>query len=489
MRFSTTVVVTSLAAAGTLRAQPGPDTLGALAAAKAHVRELSRLAPDSIWPGFRPDTIPLVFVLPGRGAVLYGWRGAPPDGFAEVPGAFGALWAAEAAQGAASTSTTLSGRRAAQVVVDSLEPAGLAALAMHEAFHAFARASARPGRRFGGAENAALTSRYPVFEVREEADFALEARLLDEALAARAPAERRRLVHQFLAVREARQRRIGDDFAQFERMAEINEGLAEYALVRTLSLLARSPDSTTARQARERLARHRARLRTVTDDLSRSVRLRFYATGPAIALLLDRGAGPAWKSRMMEENLSLQDALAQESGYREAETVLSRLAAERHGLDALRVHAAGTVERLRALRLAQRDSVLSRPGVQLVVDASGMAQRDVGICGFDPQNTFRVSPTVELHMRWLRPCNTNTTFGEFNTPVVHDAAAGTLTAVVGEESTLQVTIAGAPVRLADGERREGEDIHVITPAATYQAGRGILERRGRVLRLALLPPP
>lgn len=487
MRLSTTIVVGCLALAAPLTSQPGPDTMRVLAAASAHVRELSRTAPDSIWPGFRPDTIPLVFVLPGRGAALFGWPDDAPDGFAEVPGAPGALWMAEAAQGAASTSIVLAGRRAAQVVVDSLDPVGLAAVAVHEAFHTHARASARPGRRFGGAENAMLTSRYPVFEVREEADFALEARLLDEALAARTEEERRRVIHQFLAVREARHRRIGDEFAQFERMAEINEGLAEYTLVRGLSLLARSPDAATARGARERLEERRMGLRTVTENLARSIRLRFYATGPAIAQLLDAVAGHAWKSRMMDDNLSLQDALARESGYRDAESAEWRLAAERHDADALRARATGTIERLRALRLAQRDSVLARPGVQLVVDASRLPQGGVGICGFDPQNTFRVSPMVELHVRWLRPCNGDAA-GEFNTPVVLDAAAGTLTAVVGAEDAVQVTIGGVPARLVDGERREGADIRVTTPVATYQAARGIVERRGRMLRLTLIPP-
>jgi hypothetical protein len=488
MRISATIVVIAVAAlTGPLRAQPAADTLRALGTAHSHVQVISRFAADSIWPGFRPDTIPLVFVLPGRGALLYGWRGDPPDGFAPVPGEVPALWLAEAAQGAASTSTTLAGRRAAQVVVGSLEPVELAALGVHEAFHAFERASASPGRRFGGAEDALLTSRYPVFEVRDEADFALEVRLLDEALAAPNAAERRRLAHQFLAVREARHRRLPDEFSQFDRMTEMNEGLAEYALVRTLALLSRSGDPTAAHAARDRLTEHGTRLRQVTDDLSRSVRLRFYSTGPAIALLLDQLAGPAWKARLMEENQSLQEALAQASGYLDGEAALRRLAGERHDVDALRAQAGRTVERLRARRLAQLDSVLSRPGVQLVVDASGMAQRDVGMCGFDPQNTLRVSPTVELHMRWVRTCNTSTTFGEFNTPVVHDAAAGTVTAVVGREDELQVTIGGVSVRLSDGERRGGEDIRVTTPVATYQAGRGTLERRGRVLRLTLLP--
>jgi hypothetical protein len=468
-------------------AQPGGDTLRVVTDVAARVRSIGAIASDSIWPGFRPDTIPLLFVFPGRGSALFGWSGAPPAGFAPLPG--GGAWAQEGAQGAASTSTTLGGRHAAQVVVRALDVADLAGTAVHEAFHVFERASVAPGRRFGGGENSALTSRYPVFDVAAEAHFALEGRLLDDALRARDPAERRALARQFIAVREARHRRLPDEFAQFDRMAEINEGLAEYALVRTLALLARDRDTAVAGAARSRLARQQQRLRTLTLDTAQSVRLRFYATGPAMARLLDALQGPAWKRRLVDENLALQEALALATGYRQGETALRQEALRRYGARALEAEARDAVERLRASRRARLERVLARPGLQLVVDASRMAQHDVGLCGFDPQNILRVSPTVEMHMRWVRPCNTSTTFGEFNTPVVHDEGAGTLTAVLGSEADVQVTAGGAPLRLADGERREAvQDVKISSPAATYQAERATLERRGRVLRVTLLPP-
>src|SRR5574342_138961 len=34
-----------------------------------------------IWPGFRPDTLAVAFVVPERGTMLCNWRGAPPEGF------------------------------------------------------------------------------------------------------------------------------------------------------------------------------------------------------------------------------------------------------------------------------------------------------------------------------------------------------------------------------------------------------------------------
>jgi hypothetical protein len=374
------------------------------------------------------------------------------------------------------------------VVVGSRDPGELAGVGVHEAFHVFERATARPDRRFGGGENSALVSRYPVFQLAAETAFALELRLLDDALRSTDQAECRELARQFLAVREERHRRIDDDMARFDRMAELNEGLAEYALVRTLAQLAAAGDPRTRERATLRLAERTERLRTVGGNESQSVRLRFYATGPAMALLLDRIEGPSWKARLVREDLTLQEALAGAVGYRDAERVLRTGAERRYTTEGLAGEAAARIERLRARRRAQLDSVLALPGIQLVVDASGMAQRDVGLCGFDPQNTLRLSENVELHMRYLRPCNTSETFGEFNTAVVHDEAAGTITAVLGPEDQVRVTVGGEPVLLADGERRESlRAIRIAAPNASYQAGRGTLQRRGRVLRLTLLP--
>jgi hypothetical protein len=45
----------------------------------------------------------------------------------------------------------------------------------------------------------------------------------------------------------------------------------------------------------------------------------------------------------------------------------------------------------------------------------------------------------------------------------------------------------AQLDLADGERREVEALKITSPVATFEAGRGVIERRGNVLRLTLRP--
>src|SRR3989475_793816 len=271
---------------------------------------------DSIWPGYRPDTIPVLYLLRGHGTLLLGWRGALPPGFTPDSAAGGAGWQAAVDQAAANTAAELLGRGAAQVVVDTQSIASLVGLTAHEAFHVFERASRTEGRRFGRGENSFLVTSYPVFDPQNEAGMALEGRILAAAALASRKAQRRALARQFLAVRESRHRALGAEFADFEQLAELNEGLAEYTLVRVVALAARNRDFPDRVGASRLQTRKLNGLHTLTENVTLSIRLRYYATGPALGLLLDALEGPSWKTRLMNQNLTMQDALADASGYR-----------------------------------------------------------------------------------------------------------------------------------------------------------------------------
>ncbi len=426
------------------------------------VTRLGREQGEAIWPGFRPDTIPVLYVLPGRGTLLLGWRGAPPEGFT-------GNWQPSTARGAASTSTEVAGRRAAQVVVDDQTEAELVGLTVHEAFHVHQAAVRKAGIRFGQGENSFLVSSYPVFDPRNEAGVALEGRILAKAGRARDREWQRALVREFLAVRESRHRALGADFAAFEQLAELNEGLAEYALVR-------------ARQVTGHplaLADQTARLERLTNDVAQSIRLRYYATGPAQAHLLDALAGPAWKARLLAENLTLQEALAEASGYRDAERDLRRQAEATFAMTAIRAAADSSVATLRALRRVQVDSVLSAPGLVLVVTLEGRA---LGLCGIDPQNLLQVDQGVLLHTRWVEPCAGEALQSTFNTPVVQDRNAGSVRAVVGPDSTLRLTIVGQSRELPDGSRLEhATDVRFESPLFSLRAAKADISRAGRVV--------
>lgn len=450
-------------------AQPGGDTVAVLAEVHRRMVEKGPTVGPETWPGFRPDTVPVAFVARGRGVLLTGWKEAPPEGFAPVERVPGAAWRAEEARGAASTGAELGGRRVAQVVVDTLDPAALLGVAAHEAFHVFQGAGRRPERRFGRGENSVLVSEYPALDVENEAALALEAALLREALAA-APERTRTAARAWLAAREARHRRMPAEMAEFEAMAELNEGLAEYALLRMRA--ADGAERVTGGVPEGLMTR------VERAPEAASPRLRFYATGAALAYLLDRLAGPGWKAATVDGDLTLQEALARAAGARDEEDALLRSAAARLGGDSLRARTERRVERARAGRLAQVDGARSLPGVLLRIRADSVGGA-FGLCGFDPQNMLRVSPSLVLHTRWLRPCAGGALEAELTARVVDDRAAGTLEAVIGAADEVRMTAGGEPLRLGDGERGTVAALRIESPAVALSSPKAVVERRGR----------
>ncbi|HUQ98940.1 MAG TPA: hypothetical protein VM166_05745 [Gemmatimonadaceae bacterium] len=491
MRLPTIVFI--LAAATTKASAQAPaDTVAALDTIVQHLTRIGRASGESIWPGFRPDTIPYSFVFPGRGTALFNWRGSFPEGFGPIPGTTHAAWQNQGALGAASTGTTIGGRPVAQVVVSAIDASALLPTAIHEAFHVFEAVSARKGRRFGRGENSFYVSSYPIFDVRNELLFAREGELLAEALREPAVTRKRALARQFVAVRRERHRLLDDTYAEFDKASEMNEGLAEYALVRAVALLARDrtvPDSW-RRHAQQRLSEQNARLARLTGNVSQSFRLRYYSTGPAQGRLLDDLAGPGWKRELIDRNETLQDALARATGLSDSGDRALRLAMR--PADTSRIGAATrtAIGNLVALRARQVDSVLAVPGVLVELSASALPARDFGFCGFDPQNHLQVSTTTQLQTRWWKPCSGKALNAEFNVPSVHDTKAGTIRAVIGSESDVKISIAGKPVTLADGQRIDGaSDVRIEAPRASIQSVRANLERIGRAIRLTPIPDP
>jgi hypothetical protein len=488
-RFEITLVILTLGAtlAG---AQPSADTVARLDTVAQHLTRLGRAHGEEIWPGFRPDTIPVAFVFPTQGTALFNWRGILPEGYPPVAGIRNGAWRDQRALGAASTGSAIGGRPVAQVVVSSLDPAILLPTAVHEAFHVFQAASVKPARRFGRGENAFYVSSYPVFDVENEMMFALEGELLEQALRAPSEARKRELARQFVAVRRARHRRLDDSFAQFDRASEMNEGLAQYAQVRALEIMARDQQLPAEWRslARTQLSEEDERLANLTANVTQSFRLRFYSTGPAQAKLLDAIASAEWKRSMMGRNETLEDALARATAMNAVEE--RALALATRAADTIRVgkSARAAVARLKALRAAQVDSVLSRPGILLVLSAAELPGKDFGSCGFDPQNLLQVSSTVQLHTRWWRPCAGKALVSEFNVPTVHDDKDGTIRAVIGAESDLKIAVAGRTVALADGQKIDGAtEVRIDTPRASVQSARANLARNGMSVRITPLP--
>ena len=114
--------------------------------ALAIAREVERVAADrTLWPGFEPLSVPLAVYTGGR---TYLFRHpSPPEGFAPLADASPAALVFEGRHPSvvANTSVELGGVMTATLLLDGGpgEPTGpreLAAVALHEAFHAFQRA-------------------------------------------------------------------------------------------------------------------------------------------------------------------------------------------------------------------------------------------------------------------------------------------------------------------------------------------------------------
>jgi hypothetical protein len=499
MRLS--VIFTSIGCvASTLAgAQAAPPEARAIDSIARVARELGRAYGASVWPGFRPDTIPVAFVLPSRGMLLAGWRGPLPQGFTPAAGTEGLAWRPEAALGAASTSISLGGRSAAQVVVprDSSAGAGagrtrvdgaeLTALAFHEAFHTFQGAARQEGRRFGQGENAFYVASYPVFDVDNEALFALEGTLLAAALEAHDARTRLARAREFVGVRRRRHARLTTEIAAFDDASELNEGLAQYAQLRALQSIGREGPTAWRASAERELARERAQLAGLTGDATRSFRLRYYSTGPAMALLLDAIAGEGWKQRLVDENATLERALAAATGIDSVAEEAARRAIASANERTLRDAAAARVASLRERRLRQVDSVLAAPGLRVVVALDSLG-RDFGMCGFDPQNHLRVTPTLELQTRWWRPCAGAAASAELGVPSVHDRERRTVTAVLGAEAEVTLTADGKPLVVGDGETVRGVKLLKLTaPRGSVEAARADVSRVGRTVTVRVLP--
>jgi len=491
MRAPTTFVVVTLGVlGGSATAQPPLDTGRILDSVARQAVRLGRDHGPTLWPGFRPDTIPALFVLPGKGSFLFNWRGELPPQYTAVPGLPGAAWQESAALGAASTASELAGRNVAQVVVGTPDPASLLATLFHEAFHVLQRVTARAERKFGKGENSYYVATYPIFSESNETLFALEGRILAAALETPGLTRKRELAREFVAVRRTRHRRLDGSFSEFDRASELNEGLAEYVLVQTLELQASDPSLPPAWRTSSRHSMEAAgqRLAGLTGNVTQSFRLRFYSTGPAQARLLDALSGAGWKSRLLAENQYLDEALAEASGLDAAEQRAVAEAVVAFDSAAIRREVTAGIARLQQLRTRQVDSLLSQPGLLLELSAAALPRRAFDICSFDPQNHLQVTPTMQIQTRWWRPCAGRALSGEFNVPSVIDTELGTIRAVIGPETDIRLTAGGTPVVLADGQTiPEALEVQLQAPRANVRAPKARLAREGRMLRITPLP--
>ncbi len=382
------------------------------------------------WPGFEPATVPLA-VYDGERTFLFRHPAPPvefrlqsgPD-YYELVGRFPAM--------VANTSVPIGGVATATLMLPPGERPveRLAAVALHESFHVYQRT-----HHPRWAANEADLFVYPVDNAKALATRRLESRALLAALAARTAAEAECWARAALGQRARRYAAIGAVASAYERGTELNEGLANYVEVTAAG----------------------ATISTIPDgggDIG-DVRRRAYASGAALALLLDR-LSPDWKQPFDRSQSGFLDttlgaALSSASAaapceFPPAEIVTAREAAQRD------------VAALLESRRTKRNEFDRRPGWRItVVAAKG---QPLWPKGFDPLNTTVVEGGV-LHSRFLKIGNDS---GELEALETADAEIDSLTIGVGRHPLLDGVSRAVILAAAEPAiERQGDAVIVRAP--------------------------
>jgi len=191
----------------------------------------------------------------------------------------------------------------------SFTPAHHVAALLHEAFHAFQAMFAR--ERFESANSVYKAEKEYPFENEDfQKAWRKEGGILASALRTEDESERKKLIREFLDARKERRTiaALSEESVAFERELEWLEGLAKYAEMRIAELGSTGEDGKWSDDYR--IVRNRLRM----DFYSRLVRLdeqsgdlRFYLSGAALAMLLDK-TSPGWKREFLNRReLSLED--------------------------------------------------------------------------------------------------------------------------------------------------------------------------------------
>jgi len=296
-------------------------------AEKAELAEVLRLKAelgDQVWPGLGRIDIPVILYneryefLVGKAKPPSPWQAVKGDNFlgrpyyrrpVENPQAFavavGTLWA-----GSVGTLELMNRK-----IPFRLSREFHVVIMLHEVFHAF-QATLAP-QRFAKAMSVYKSeAKYPYKDLEFSAAWNSEGEALADGLKATEEAAICGLAQKLLDIRDTRRRQISLDpeLISYERELEWLEGLAKYAEVRFYELAA----SLTSEAA---YANYRSGHPFWPADLARLRRtlglqegdLRFYLSGAAQALLLDR-LFPGWKTKAFEEKANLEDSIRAASG-------------------------------------------------------------------------------------------------------------------------------------------------------------------------------
>lgn len=301
------VTVAMLLAAGC--ATPPGNMTAPLAELAAHEKSL-----DAIWTGYRPSERSYGVFRPAGGVLLL-HRDGRPEGFRplsewrEVDELAGIAWYRERpVDGLVSrfhVNLDVSGVTA--TFLRDPEGSGDLDTLIHEDFHGY------QDERFAGER--VSTMEYldfgdaPLDELM--ASMLVEGALLEQALE-RDGGDRRQSVFNYIGLRWNRESRLPSSFVKAERVIETHEGTATWVAERALNLVSSGGTADLNRRYRERLRTMAASLGKI--GVTQFLRARLYASGAALAELLEREYPGRWQSRVQDDGWTLMDTLVELSG-------------------------------------------------------------------------------------------------------------------------------------------------------------------------------
>jgi hypothetical protein len=340
------------------------DPLALIAAA-------DRMASQDLWPGFDPRTIP-VAIFDGERTFLFR-HPAPPSGFSVLPGAPGVLvMQGRAEELTANSSAMIGGVRTATLMPPSVATSlrNRAGVLIHEAFHVFQREHHK-----AWSANEAELFTYPFSDTAQIALQREELEALRRGLIAKrgtGACWARIAMH----VRARRLAMLPQGAAQFERMTELNEGLAMYVEKRAVGVSDRN-------------------LLSATRFAPDMVRSRAYQSGVAIARLLDRYS-PSWRTTLERNDSTALDVLLTNALSAAPRGSCGFSTSDRARF---RAESVADVAALVTRREQARREFIGKDGWSLLIvsGASPLFPQ-----GFDPLNVLVVTPGEILHTRFIK---------------------------------------------------------------------------------------
>ena len=355
------------------------------AALRAAARALALWQSNALWPETSEYPIPVALRADSDVAYLIE-HPKPPEGATPLPDTPGVMkWIGHDLPPAATTHA-VNGVPTAVVPLDMLaersfpEAVGLVG---HEMFHALQQM-----RGFGEPENILLMAEYPELDPRNNALGRIEGQLLAVALRASTNHEVGEGARDFLAIRQTRRQALSEALREYEWLAEGHEGVPQ-----SLQLRGALAAGTDEARARGDLL---ARLEELCKGGEGANRRRFYWSGAALALVLDRLA-PDWQHAQMEGQ-PLEDLLARQVAYDPAQAAVRVARVTRqYRLDDLLAEETAAAEAERARRRAWLEEILNDAPRLLVLELGDHSvQRS-----FDPMNIMQVDDHTTIHERFL----------------------------------------------------------------------------------------